>query len=30
MSYLLMGPVSDDPEQLDLIKERIIPRIDAD
>jgi alkanesulfonate monooxygenase SsuD/methylene tetrahydromethanopterin reductase-like flavin-dependent oxidoreductase (luciferase family) len=30
MTYLLMGPVSDDPEQLDLIKERIIPRIEAD
>lgn len=30
LTYLLMGPVSDDPEQLDLIKERIIPRIDAD
>jgi alkanesulfonate monooxygenase SsuD/methylene tetrahydromethanopterin reductase-like flavin-dependent oxidoreductase (luciferase family) len=30
LTYLLMGPVSDDPEQLDMIKERIIARIDAD
>jgi alkanesulfonate monooxygenase SsuD/methylene tetrahydromethanopterin reductase-like flavin-dependent oxidoreductase (luciferase family) len=30
LTYLLMGPVSDDPEQLDLIKERIIPRIEED
>lgn len=30
LTYLLMGPVSDDPEQLDMIKERIIPRIEAE